>query len=479
MGSAETSASYERERPDAAAAGEPRPPSPIDGKGALKRLALRGSAFEFLGYGTSMVLRLGTNVVMSRLLFPDAFGLAALVMIFTQGLIMLSDVGIEPAVIQSEHGDEVGFLNTAWTMQAIRGIVLYVIVLALAWPFAVLYREPQLFGLTCVAAIGLVLQGFTSTSILTLRRRLSIGTINAIEIASQVAAIAVMIPWAFLRPSVWPLVGGHVVSCLFKLVASHFLEVGYRNRFARDPAARKAIVHFGKWVFLSSAFFFLGRQADRLILGRLLSVAELGIYSIAVLLGEAGSTVATRIAHGVLFPVLSRVRLEGQERLRQVYYRARLFLDALFLPALGLLTMLAPWLIHLVYDRRYEAAGWMLQFFAVRVAMYCVLTPCETLLVALGMSRYGFYQNAVRLAWMAAVVPVAWHFLGLRGIVWAVTTSEVPLFLVLWPGPASCAWPSRRGGSPSSPVGPSPACSSRDDAAGARDRSRRGGNAVS
>jgi O-antigen/teichoic acid export membrane protein len=412
---------------------EDSPAPSVGGQGHLRLLAIRGSMLEMGGFGAAMAIRLGSNVLMSRLLFPSAFGLMALVSIFIQGLIMLSDVGIEPAVIQSNRGDEVAFLNTAWTMQVVRGISLYGLVLLLAWPLAVIYKEPLLFPLMCVGSFSLVLQGLTSTSFYTLRRRLSIGKITLVELGSQAATVAVMIPWALLRPSVWVLVGGHLASYVFRTVASHMIGVGYRNRFAVDIAARSAIVNFGKWVFGSSALFFLSRQADRLLLGRYLGAAELGVYSIAFLISDSIGSAITRITHGVLFPVFSRVRLEGDARLRDIYYRARLGLDAMSLPALGVLTMLGPWVVHLLYDRRYAEAGWILQAFSLRVAMICVLTPCETLLVSLGLSRYGFYQNGVRLIWIVITVPLGWTLYGLRGVVWAVAMSELPVFLVLWP----------------------------------------------
>ncbi len=409
------------------------PPPLSAAKGGLRQLAVRGSLFEVLGYGTALVIRLGSNMVMSRLLFPRAFGLMALVSIFIQGLGMLSDVGVEPAVIQNSRGDEPSFLNTAWTIQVVRGLLLFGAVLLLAWPLAALYREPQLFPLSCACALSVVLGGFTSTAFMTLRRRLAIGKLTFIELGSQVAGLVVMIPWAYFHPTVWALVGGTLASSGVKAAVSHVVEVGYRNRLGVDLEARKAIAHFGKWIFGSSAFYFIGRQADRLLLGRYLGVAELGIYSIAFLLSESIGNAVTRITHGVLYPVFSRVRAEGEVRLRDVYYRSRLALDGLSLPALGMLTVLGPWVVHLLYDKRYAEAGWMLQAFALRVAMICVLTPCETCLFSMGLTRYGMYQNVARLVWIVIAVPTGWHFFGLRGVVFAATLSELPLFGVLWP----------------------------------------------
>jgi O-antigen/teichoic acid export membrane protein len=200
-----------------------------------------------------------------------------------------------------------------------------------------------------------------------------------------------------------------------------------------EPEARRVLFDFGKWIFASSAVFFLGQQLDRILLGRFMGVAELGIYSIAVLLSESVKAAITGITARVLFPILSRINEEGTARLRDVYYRSRLALDALSLPALGVLTMLGPWVVHLLYDRRYAEAGWMLQAFAARVAMSCMLAPCETCLFSTGQARYGLYESVSRLAWVAIGVPVGWHLLGLPGIVYATALSEVPVFFALWP----------------------------------------------
>jgi O-antigen/teichoic acid export membrane protein len=411
---------------------EAAPPPAFGTRGGLRKLVMRASLFDMAGYGASQVIRLGSNMILSRLLFPEAFGLVALVNIFNQGLVLLTDVGIEPAVIQNTRGDEPAFLNTAWTIHVVRGFLLYAIALALAWPLAVIYKQPQLFWLICAGSLSVVLTGLNSTALITLRRKLALGKLALIELGSQAASVVVMITWANLHRTVWALVGGLLTSAAFRMIASHSIDVGYRNRLRSEAGARSAIFHFGKWIFASSALYFVARQGDRLLLGRFLGVAQLGIYSIAVFLSEAVSAVITRLTHGVLYPAFSRVREEGAARLRAAYYRARLALDAAALPALGILTMLGPWVVHLLYDKRYAEAGWMLQAFALRVAMSCVLVPCETCLFSTGQTRYGLYENVARMTWIVIGVPLGWHLLGLRGLVYATALSELPVFFVLW-----------------------------------------------
>ena len=124
--------------------------------GSLRSRTIRGTLWTTGGYGASQVIRLGVNLVLTRLLHPQMFGLMTLVNIFVQGLQGFSDVGIGPAIIQSKRGDDPVFLNTAWTVQALRGLSLGAVATAIAWPVAKLYGEPQLFWLLPVAGLAAV-----------------------------------------------------------------------------------------------------------------------------------------------------------------------------------------------------------------------------------------------------------------------------------------------------------------------------------
>lgn len=401
--------------------------------GTLRRRAIRGSLLEFAGFGAAQVLRLGSNLIMTRLLFPEAFGLMALVYILIAGLELLSDVGLQASVVQNPRGDDERFLNTAWTIQLLRGAVLAALAAALAWPMALLYEEPQLRSLMPVAALGLAIAGGNSMSLLLLRRRLAIGKLTAIELSTQVASTATMIVWAWLHPTVWALVAASLVAATGRLVASHAIREAPLPRLVWDREAAASLYHFGKWIFGSSALHFLARQADRLLLGRFVGMAGLGVYSIAVFLSEAFADVVTRLTHGVLFPALSEVGRSDRARVAEVFYRARLPLDAGFQTAMGGLTVAGSLVVGWLYDARYADAGWILQALAVRVAMYSALTPVETCLFAIGHTRYGFYRSAARAAWIAVALPVGWWWGGLQGVVAAVALSEVPVLLVLWP----------------------------------------------
>ncbi|MFW6033005.1 MAG: oligosaccharide flippase family protein, partial [Phycisphaeraceae bacterium] len=232
------------------------------------------------------MIRLGGNVVLTRLLVPEAFGLMSLVRGVTDGLKMLSDLGIQPAIVQSERADA-SFLNTAWTMQIIRGVGLFLLGCVLAWPVSKFYGEPVLLALVPAAAVMLLIDGFVATSLYMVQRQLRLAWLTVLETAAQTVNIGVAIALAAVFHTVWALVVGGLVGMGMRLALSHLWLPGIRNRFHWEPEAARKLYHFGKWIFGSTMLTFAAMYADRIILGKLLGMSLLGVYSIAFYLSRA------------------------------------------------------------------------------------------------------------------------------------------------------------------------------------------------
>ena len=111
---------------------------------SLEARAARGATWSMIGFVAGQALRFVGNMVLTRLLFEETFGLMLLVQAFLTGLHLFSDFGIGPSIIQNKRGDDPVFVNTAFTMQAGRGLILWMITWAGALPFAAFYNEPIL-----------------------------------------------------------------------------------------------------------------------------------------------------------------------------------------------------------------------------------------------------------------------------------------------------------------------------------------------
>jgi O-antigen/teichoic acid export membrane protein len=240
----------------------------FSGRGLMARV-LRSASWLMIGYGGSQALRLAANLVLARLLFPEAFGLMALVTVVTVGLSLFSDVGIGPAIAQNPRGDDPDFLNTAWTIQVIRGFGLWAMTLLLAWPVAWVYDTPDLILYLPIAGVALAIAGFNPTRIETAHRHLLVGRLTALDLAAQAIGVGAMVLVAWATGSVMALVLGGVLQAGAKLLLTHYGLPGARNRFRWEKSAAQELIRFGKWIFLSTAFWFLTSQGDRAILGAL------------------------------------------------------------------------------------------------------------------------------------------------------------------------------------------------------------------
>lgn len=376
--------------------------SKLTGSGLFAR-ALRGSAIVAMGYVGGQVLRLGSNLILTRLLFPEAFGLMALVTVVMIGLTMFSDVGLGPAIQGDKRGDDPRFLDTAWTIQAARGGLLWGATCVLAWPLASFYRAPELAQLLPVAGLTLLIAGFNPTRIETAHRHLALGRVTALDLASQLAGIAVMIGLSLATQSVWALVWGNIAGALVKLGLTTAYLPGHRNRPGWDGPIAGGLIRFGGWIFLSTACGFLLMQGDKAILGRYLSLPGLGIYNIGYFLASFPMLLSAAVVGRIFIPVYREVATDASDLARKRLRRMRFGVSAIVFALLAAMALVGMPLVGVLYDARYDAAG------AVVVAIACVQLPqmivatYDQAALAAGDSRGFFIVSALRAGVQAAL----------------------------------------------------------------------------
>jgi O-antigen/teichoic acid export membrane protein len=403
-------------------------------KSSLRALVIRGSAWTLSGHAGVLLIRMVRSLVMTRLLFPEVYGLMTLVWAVLTGLQMLADTGIQTTIIRDPRGDDPDFLNTAFTANVFRGLLLWLVSCLLAYPVAAFYHQPSLAQLLPVTGLTALIHGFTSTAMFTRRRHMDFRRLAILDLSMETVTFVVLVVWASFFPNVWCLVAGAIAGQLFLVVTAHLYLPGIRNRFHWDRSALDIFVGFGKWIYLSSSVYFLSTQSDRFVLGRYLDMAMLGVYGTATVLSSALQTVVIKINSDVLFPAYSRVVPEGTARLRQVMLRARFAMDACLVLPIAAMTVLGGRIVSLLYDQRYHDAGWMLQILCVRLLIVASISNSESCLVALGHPKYSFVQNLCRALGIFVGIPIGWSLAGVKGVIWAVTLSELPALAVMWVG---------------------------------------------
>ena len=392
------------------------------------------AASEIFGFGASLAVRLASNLILTRLLFPEAFGLMAMVQIVLYGLTMLSDVGVWQGVVTSPRGDDPKLLNTAFTMLAARGALLWAGSCALTYPISLGFDEPQLLWILPLVSSSALVQGFSSTRIFTLRRHLRLMPLQLLELGTQMVNVGVCLTGAWLGYGVGSLVAGLLVSSAVHTLASHFLPgTAHRDRFRIDPRAREELLNFGRWIFLSSALTFLAVRVDQMLLGRWLGAAMMGVYNIGQTLADLCDTLATRLTNGVVYPMLARVHTRRPDEFSDAYYRIRSWFDLMLFTGLGGIAAMSDWIIALLYDDRYLGAAEVLRILVFRGAVAALATLCEVCFVAQGQSVFSFRFNLVVTLALCVAMPVGGIYWGIPGLLWATVIARAAGLFALWP----------------------------------------------
>jgi O-antigen/teichoic acid export membrane protein len=362
------------------------------GVGALAR---RGAIWSAIDFGGSQGLRFVSNLVLTRLLFPEAFGLMALVSMVIAGLALFSDTGIRPLIGQSARGDDPDFLNTAWTVNIFRGLLLWLLTLGLAAPVAALYDAPALAQILPIAGLTLLIDALNPTAVHTAHRHLTLGRFILIKLSVQVIGLVGMALLAWQLQSVWALVIGGVITSVLGTLAYHLFLPGIRNGFRLESEAIGHIFHFGKWIFLSTAAGFLVSQGDRAILGLYVSLESLGIYNVAYFLASIPMLLSGRIENTVM-PPLYRMKspIDNKEKI-SVILRARRSIAIIMISFAGLISLFGPPLVNFLYDDRYVAAGIMIPLFSLSVIPSISLNSITAALIGVGDTRALFIVNGV------------------------------------------------------------------------------------
>ena len=398
---------------------------------ALKKLVLRGAFWTIFGYGASQIIRFASNLVLTRLLFPEFFGIMALVNIVIAGLTLFSDVGIGINIIQNKHGDEPQFLNTAWTIQVIRGFGLWLFCVLLAHPVALLYNEPQLNWLIPIAGLGTVIAGFSSTALYTLERHMAVQRLTILEICAQVIQTIVMLTWAAFNSSIWALIGGSLIGAAIKMIWSYRLIPGQSNRFEWDKEATREIFSLGRWIFLSTALMFLAEQIDRLLLGKMFSLELLGIYTVALMLSDVPRQVTVALGMRVVMPAAAKLLDLPRSELRAKALRNRRYLLLALTGAMILLISFGDIATHILYDRRYAAAAWMLPILALGIWPRLLCATSEPVLSAMGKVQYMTFGNVFRLVFTVTGILIGFALLGNLGAIIAVALNDLFYYCVV------------------------------------------------
>lgn len=383
-------------------------------RSALNAQARSGTTWIVIAFGSGQLIRLGMNIVLAGLLFEEAFALMALVNAVMIGLAMFSDIGLQQNVIQSPRGDEPDFLNTAWSMQVIRGAVLTLLAAAAAWPMAAFYgaNDPaalELRWLIPLVALTAMIEGLRSPRVLSAARHMRVAQITRIEIAVTIVNTTVLLSLAWYLRSVYALAIAAVLSATLHSALTYWFLPGARARFVLEPAAVRSIFSFGKWIFVSTLLSFLSLQIDRLAFASMYPLSEVGVYSIAASLALMAPSLIGSLQSAVVFPWYARMLDDGMA-LPEAFRKAKIPVLVVSTYVVVLLIVGAESFFALAYDERYSQAAVYLPILAVAAWFSIIGGLYGSIFLVKGLSKWLALATFVKVLFFLLFLAVLSRF---------------------------------------------------------------------
>lgn len=404
---------------------------------SLKSRLLHAGSWSLLGHAASQIIRFVSNVLLAQFLLPDTFGLMSTVTVMAVGLHMFSDFGIVQNVVRHPNGEDRQFLNTAWTLQIVRGVVIWLVAVAIACGLLVAaglgwvaqtYADPRMPWVIMATAFTAVLQGMESTKALVERRHMRWKRLTQIDLSNQLAGVVITATMAWWTQSIWALVAGNIFVAFSKTVLTHCAIEGPTNRLCWDRDVLRELLSFGKWVFMSSILFFLAANADRLILPALVTPTMMGLYAIAFTIISAPTQVVATLAGNIALPALSEVLRDRPSQLRQVTIKFQKLSDYFLMPTAAMVFVAGPSIVGLFYSAAFQEAGAILSILAIGGISfrYGVVEQCY---LVMGQPQIFTLINVVRFVGSYAAIPLAFYQGGFQGALMAIVLIQY----VGWP----------------------------------------------
>ena len=329
------------------------------------RLSQRVAQAGFWAFTLRVMLRLFTvvrTIILARLLAPEDFGLMGIALIMMSMLEASTQTGFRSALVQRK-GDIREFLNVAWTIELLRALVLSVALVLAAPVIANFFDTPAVTPVVRVMAIVIFIHGLNNIGIVYFQKELELHKRFIYQIVQTIAEVAVGIGLALALQNVWALVYGSLAGAVVRVVASYILH-SHRPRLRFQMAEARELFRFGKWVFGSQMLNYLMDNLVALFVGKIVGVANLGLFRIANNLSQMISLEMVNIIDYVAFPTFAKLQ-DSPDRLRAAYLETIQLAGFVAFPVAVATFVIAPDAVQVILGQRWLPMVPALQVLAI------------------------------------------------------------------------------------------------------------------
>jgi len=386
---------------------------------------VRGSFVLVVGRLVIKVIQFVRTIVIAHLLFPEdlgLFGLAALSLGFI-------DIFLQPgfyAALVHEKEDIHKYLDTAWSGQIMRNMLIGTIVFFAAPFLGDFFGHPEIVSLTRVLALSVVLAGFENIGVVFFQKELRFNRKFLLDTSVVLCEVVSVIIAAFILRNVWALVIGGIANRVASVILS-FVFHPYRPKFAPKMSAFRHLFRYGKWVSLGAVVNYFVGQGDNFSVGKLSGPKELGYYQPAFALALLPVAEFGRVLGNALFPLFAKLDIDKRDG---AFIRVARLIFAFTIPGSLGIFVLAPDIVRLLYGERWLPMAPLVSVLALYALVRSFDVVGAPFFNGIGRPKISTFALFAQCGTMAVfLVPLILQ-LGTVGAAWAMLASGIASSLV-------------------------------------------------
>jgi lipopolysaccharide exporter len=352
---------------------------------SLKAKVFRGGAWIGTWSVGSQGARFARNILLTRLLAPEAFGLMALVLSAASVFHTMTDIGVKEALVQNPRGTEEHYANAAWWLTLGRSLLLYLVAFVSAPWVSDFYGNPQLAPLLRVAFVAVLFDGIFSSRAYVAMKEMKFGKWAAINHGGGIFGVIVTIILAFFIRNVWALVIGSVAESAGSCALSYIL-CPHMPTFWWDAEAFRDLLRFAKGLFGLSFLNFVFARTDVFVLAKLFSPAALGLYVMAVYLAQTPTSFIMNLFGQTLLPTFAQIQ-DSPQRTRRILLQVTSATLLVGMPIVVFILFSGNSMLRVFYGQRYALASASLMVASCVALLNIVNGQITTVFYARGLPR--------------------------------------------------------------------------------------------
>ena len=384
---------------------------------------VRAFAWKGASRGLLEASKIVVGIVVARSLSETDYGVAGMVLVFAGLIPIFSGLALGSALVQRKSIDEADRSTAFWAGLGF-GIVLACVGVALSWPIASFYRQPQVQPLLAVLSLSFVLTSLGMTHSQLLVRNLSYKALELRAMGGTLVGAAVGIGTALAGLGAWALILQQI-ALVSTSVALLWLLSPWRPKLLFSWTSLRQLAGFGGHVSGALVLTEVNSNADNLLIGRFIGAEALGQYAVAYNVMLVPFSRITSPLQEVLYAAFSRVQ-HDIGYVRSVWLRTNRIVAAISAPMLAGLVLLTPEIVHVVLGEKWMGAVPVIRILALVGLIQSLQGLNASVLMALDRSRTYFHFTVISVCANVTAFIIGLHW-GIVGVASCFAISMIAL----------------------------------------------------